>query len=341
MSMKDRIFKSLRHISGIFPLNMMISLTGQKVFLPFYHIISDENISHVKHLYPVPSSEKFISDLEYLLRHFEAVSLDQYIEMKSQKKNKKCFLLSFDDGLKEVNSVIKPVLLQKGIPAHFFINPAFVDNKDLMFRYKTSLLIEQVLHTQNGKLLLEIKTRLNKVSENNDSIPEHLLQLKYHHITIIDEIAELLQIDFSGFLKTHQPYLSLNELKKIEKEGFSIGAHSMNHPEFQYLKIEEQLKQIIQSIDYINKNFNQKYRTFAFPFTDYNVSATLFDIIKTKNLADYTFGGAGLKKEKYDFHFQRVPIEKTTDHIQRTIKNEYIYYLLKAPFGKNTIRRIS
>ena len=54
---------------------------------------------------------------------------------------KNAFLLSFDDGLKEVFTTIAPILLKKGVPASFFINPCFIDNNELFYRYKISLLI--------------------------------------------------------------------------------------------------------------------------------------------------------------------------------------------------------
>jgi hypothetical protein len=47
--------------------------------------------------------------------------------------------LSFDDGLSACYDTIAPILLRKGVPATFFLNPAFIDNKALMFRYKISL----------------------------------------------------------------------------------------------------------------------------------------------------------------------------------------------------------
>ncbi|GAB4303410.1 MAG: hypothetical protein Kow0068_25730 [Marinilabiliales bacterium] len=337
MAWKDRIFKIINRFSFLFPLNLLVTLTQQKTILPFYHIVSDKKCVHVKHLYTIPSIKKFISDIDFLLKHYKPVSLDELIENKNKKN--KIFFLSFDDGLSEVKNIIKPILLEKGVPAHFFINPSFIDNKDLMFRYKVSLLIDKILSTHNPKLLLEIKNILNKVVYMDCDIPLHLKELKYNHINTINDIANLLDVDFNAFLQKQKPYLSKEDVYELIKDGFTIGAHSMDHPEFQYLSIEEQLKQIKQSVDYIDNNFKMKYKTFAFPFTDYNVKDNLFEIIKTKKIVDYTFGGAGLKKEIYDFHFQRIPVETSENHIKKTIKNEYIYYLLKIPFGKNIIRR--
>ena len=55
---------------------------------------------------------------------------------------------------------------------------------------------------------------------------------------------------------------------------------------------------------------------------------------------DLSFGGAGLKKEKINFHLQRVAGEdKIFRPLKQIVKNEYLYYMIKAFVGKNTIHR--
>ena len=54
------------------------------------------------------------------------------------------FLLTFDDGFREIYDIIAPILLDKGIPATFFISSGFLDNRELCYQHKASLLVEKV-----------------------------------------------------------------------------------------------------------------------------------------------------------------------------------------------------
>ena len=54
------------------------------------------------------------------------------------------FLLTFDDGFREITEIIAPLLLRKGIPATFFLATAFLDNKEMALHNKFSVLIEHI-----------------------------------------------------------------------------------------------------------------------------------------------------------------------------------------------------
>src|SRR5687768_8144112 len=127
-------------LPGLLSVSRMTALTNHNFILPFYHIVSNEECPHIKNLYRVKTTAQFESDLDFLLQHYTAISINELNHVVEGKfKNKKIFFLSFDDGLREVHDVIAPILLRKGLPATFFLNADFIDNRALMFRYKVSL----------------------------------------------------------------------------------------------------------------------------------------------------------------------------------------------------------
>jgi len=123
--------------------------------------------------------------------------------------------------------------------------------------------------------------------------------------------------------------------------GFSIGAHSIDHPEYFNLKIQDQLDQTIESINWVKEKLNPKHNLFAFPFTDYGVSKQFFDhIYNDHNLnLDLSFGCAGFKDDYHPRHLQRLPIEISKQSASNVITKEYFAYLLKRIIGKNKIVR--
>jgi peptidoglycan/xylan/chitin deacetylase (PgdA/CDA1 family) len=122
-------------------------------------------------------------------------------------------------------------------------------------------------------------------------------------------------------------------------QGFSFGSHSQNHTSYQDLTLSEQLAQTKNSSDFVQQQFDLSYRVFSFPFTDYQVSDQFFKSVKASRIVDLSFGTAGLKKEKYDFHFQRIPMENSHFSAAEILHHAYFYYVLKAFVAKNTIIR--
>ena len=240
--------------------------------------------------------------------------------------------------------MIVPILNGKGVPATFFINPSFVDNKKLFYKYKASLIIDRLeKHGYPLSLLEVISSRLDVSYENKDSLKRALLNVNHQDKDFLKTMAELVEVDFKTFLRIRKPYLSEKQLLKIKKQGFEIGSHSMNHPLFALLSHEEQVQELKESLQWLKKKLKLEYKYFAFPFTDVGVDSIFFDRIFSlkKPLVDMSFGTAGLKRDQYPFHFQRIPMDETKSGARIFLKGEYIYYLLKAILGRNTIRRKS
>lgn len=296
------------------------------VFLPFYHLVSNKKLPAVLN-YPYRNSVQFEKELDHYLKFFQAVDLDFLVQ--NPHSNKKIFHLSFDDGLSESAEIIAPILIRKGIPATFFINSGFADNKALFHRYKASLILSELNKLPSQKAT----SFLNENGINQNSI----LQSGIDKIDILDKTAELLNIDFEDFLQNNTPYLTTAQISELQKKGFTIGAHSQNHPEFYKISEAEQLSEIQQSMSWIVKHFNPVIKAFSFPFTDDGVSLNLLQKLKTENICDITFGTAGLKYDECHSHLQRYPAEQKGD-FKLNLKTEWVYYKLRNTIGKATVK---
>ena len=289
----------------------MIGLTGKKLLLPFYHAVSDNAPTHIKNLYTPRGVEQFKADLDYFLKYYKPITLQEVIAINKGEKelNENCFHLSFDDGLSEFYHVAAPILKEKGVPATVFLNADFIDNKALFYRFKVSLLIEELY--ANG-----------------------LLDATFKDTVAIDVLAAENGVDFDAYLKKEQPYLSSDQIKELIADGFTFGAHSNNHPLYKELTLEEQLSQTKESLTKVVNDFGLSYKVFSFPFTDDGVGVQFFEQIN--NEVDITFGCAGLKRKTIPFHLQRLDME-TTENAKSTLKTAYFYYLLKSFIGKNSV----
>lgn len=99
--------------------------------------------------------------------------------------------MSFDDGLKECAETIAPLLLKKGIPATFFVNPGFVDNQRLFHKYKASLIL--------GRLIESPDLKAEKILREQNLQGEQILKATILQDKILDKAAVLLGINFRRF----------------------------------------------------------------------------------------------------------------------------------------------
>lgn len=316
MSLRKDFIGFSSSFSRSLPLDTLCTLTGQHFIIPFYHVVSDEACPHIDRLYSFKNTKQFEQDIDYLALHYQPIAGAQLPDVLSGKyKGKKIMLLTFDDGLRQMHDTVAPILLRKGIPAVFFLNSGFIDNKALMFRYKASLALNK-----NAELF---KAAINARNET----------------ALKTVIADEMDADFESFLKDYKPYMNSEQIRSLIAQGFSIGSHSCSHPYYADLSLTEQISQTLDCLDILQKEFQIKEKLFAFPFTDHGVSKNFFEQILDSGKIDFSFGGAGIKKDIHPHQFQRVPMEGWGATAEQIIKSEYLYYLLRAPLFRNTIRR--
>lgn len=336
--MNTYFYKAAKYLKFI-PMSLLSKMTSQSVVLPFYHTVSDIESIHIKHLYQTKSVKQFEKELDFLLKNFQPIDFLEYRKSILEGiplKNK--FLLTFDDGLVEFYTVIAPVLKRKGIPAMNFLNAAFVDNKDLFYRYKASILIEKLKTTSFSDTTQQAINRWFVDHEILlDGSYKGLLKVTYQQKEILDSLAQIIPLDFNNYLKEKEPYLTSKQINELTEQGFHFGAHSIDHPPYYSISLDEQLRQTKESIHTISSNFKLHYNTFSFPFTDYMVSKTFFNEMESN--AEITFGCAGLKKDSIKNNKQRIPFEIDGFNGEEILRGEFLYYIFKSLLNKNTIHR--
>lgn len=336
-----QILKKMGFLLDLIPLNLLIKITNKKILLPFYHAVSNDKLQHIDNLYSSRDIDLFIKDLELFCKYYKPISIDELYQIiiENRKIKKPVFHLTFDDGLKEIYTVIAPILHEKGIPATFFVNTEFIDNKDLFFRYKVSLIINTLNKDLDNELFNEISALLNLTTPRKNDVIEKLELLTFADLELIDTIGVLLKIDFKEFLTKIKPYLSSSEIVELSEKGFSIGSHSLNHPLFKDLSFNQQKSQITESFSFLSRKFGLKNKYFSFPFSDDKVKINLFKWMNEVEQCKLSFGISGLKKDASKFHLHRIQMENNFDSAEKIVKTEYLYYILKIPFFKNKIKR--
>lgn len=322
------------------PTAFLQKVSPIKTIFPYHHIVSDERLPHIANLYPYKNIRDFTKDLDYLLKVCKPIEPDILAEYIWSNKllPDKSFLLTFDDGFREVADIIAPILFRKGVPAIFFINPAVIDNKKLLYRNKISLIIEVL---RNNKILQNEVAGFfgiqNKFDE--ETLYRFLKQLTQHDMEFVEQISNHVEIDEDMYLKLHQPYLSEDQVKSLSARGFRFGGHSWDHPYYKLLDEQDQIEQTLLSCNYINTLIEQKKMYFSFPHEDNPVKQSFFEKINTLVKIDLFFGIQNHKFEMQNSVLHRMNAERPWLNMKQIINGAIIYSAGSVLLNRNKVVR--
>ena len=327
-SLKNKV---LAPLINIIPFSLIKNLGFRKLVVFYYHVVNDEDVPHIRHLYKYKGTKQFSDDLDFLQRNYSPIGLPDVIGWVRGKKDLQpnCLLLTFDDGFREIFDVIAPILLEKGIPATFFISSAFLDNKELCYEHKASLLVEKICQGISPGTKEAIKEILEKNDIFFSSLAEGILGVGYKRRGALDKVSEILLVDFKEYLAEKRPYLTLGHVKSLIDRGFTIGSHSIDHPYYSALSLAEQMEQTIVSVKDIRETFGLDYGAFAFPHNDTGVIPEFFKSVQESGLVDITFGTGGMLDGALPSHRQRISLEKPVLPARELIAWQYMRRLYR------------
>lgn len=309
---------------------------NQSVF-PYYHIVANDKKWHIKYLYLYKGTECFYSDIELLSKHYIPLPVEKIIEAKEKRNT---FLLTFDDGLREVYTTIYPILKEKGLSAVFFINPDYVDNKKMMYKHRLSVLLSFIEKSNFDKNILNQVARICSFTYRDEkSFKQIFLKLKSVKEKEIDQVFELLNINEKEYLEEKKLYLSRDEIQEMMDNGFYFGGHSMSHRPLHELTFEEQKREIIDSVQWLKDNFGTTYSFFAFPFSDKGISSKLIEELFAYDSNLILFGNSGIKRDVDSRVIQRFSLENPKKHTTKVLVVENLYKYYNKLVGKYKIKR--
>lgn len=326
----------------MFPGAILKGLVKVNPLIAYYHVVSDADVPHAKHLYPIRGIDQFRDDLDMFLRSYEPITLHELIESVrvGRPLTENSFLLTFDDGFSEVYEIIAPILLRKGIPATFFLNTAFLDNFEMAHHNKISLLLDNLNLPAVETPITQIVKILLDHGIDGPNVQTALLSIDYCNRGVIDRIATLLDVDFQSYLSSARPYLTSEQVRKLLRSGFTIGAHSVDHPLYSALSLTEQLDQTRASVRFLRERFSLTYRAFAFPHGDTGVSDLFFQEIFRQTDVEVSFGTRGMLKDIHRQHFQRFSMDYRRASANQIVNRNYARSVYKRLTGQHTVTRI-
>jgi peptidoglycan/xylan/chitin deacetylase (PgdA/CDA1 family) len=246
---------------------------------------------------------KFRNQIDFLKNKFNIISGEELIyccKFKIPLPNKSC-LLTFDDGYKDHIQYVLPELIKRNIKACFFISSAAILKKDILDVNAIQFIIAKCLDQNllineldflcakfgiknvNFKYFLTKNTLKDRFDDKKITYIKSLLQ----YFLPINIRKKIINIMYKKYVKINKKqlhknlYLNMTDIKTLLNNKMYIGSHGHDHLWLNYLKKEEQEKDIDLSLNFLKKIGSPTNNwIMSYPYGAYN--KTTISILKKK-----------------------------------------------------------
>jgi peptidoglycan/xylan/chitin deacetylase (PgdA/CDA1 family) len=223
-----------------------------------FHSIKSDKSKNTKNIHEI-SIENFKSDILWLDKNFDIISLDKFVSLKDKKGK---VVITFDDGYLSIFKHALPFLIENKIPSTVFLNGANIDG-GILWRDKIRYIIKNKQVDKFYDFVVNKKLDLPLIKDNfycsskSPTINSKLLN------ELIDEFF-LINGGYHDSLSIDDTIASLLDL--IQSEYVSYGNHGFNHYLMSSLSHKEQLDEVLDNEIYFHNNGIKLSKIFSIPF---------------------------------------------------------------------------
>jgi len=289
---------------GRLPLRAVRRVARRPLTSVFYHLVNDARLPHVAPLYSYKPRAAFERDLEFLARHYALVGHDEVVAAAEGRASlpPDAAQVSFDDGFAECHDVVRPLLVKHGVPCTFFLVPNLLDNRALMHRNTAACLLERLAGLAEpdvaqvcGALARERGLQL----EGRGALRRWILALRWPDRAELEAACRALRFDPAAYATERRPYLTVEQARRLRDDGFTLGAHTLDHPELDALPWETVERQVVESCRFVSDLAGRARVPFAITFNGVTLDRDRLDALRGSSGAiDLVYDTNNLREER-------------------------------------------
>ena len=211
----------------------------------------------------------FETELTFLKKYFDIVSLDYVVDVfrLGRKFSRPTVAITIDDGFKDNYDLLFPVLKKHHVPVTIFLTTGLIGTHKKTWVSNLSDMIPETTSTV---------LNLNGLFDGKDFLLSNLDQKQSAYVEIIQKLKNIDIKERDRFLseierqlgkpnEDHPIMLTWEEVRTMNKNNVSFGAHTANHPILTNMPLEAARKEILDSKKKIEEELGTTVRHFAFP----------------------------------------------------------------------------
>jgi peptidoglycan/xylan/chitin deacetylase (PgdA/CDA1 family) len=238
-----------------------------------YHRVADFRTTPKLHPRIISATpENFARQMRHLAKHYCVISMEEVLNAIERKTRlpEKAVLITFDDGYIDFDEIAWPILQYYRLPVTLFVPTAYPDQPERMFwwdRLYRAMTFSRRAEWNSATLgALSLRT-----SEQRD----HGLRLVQRHVKtlahteamrLVDEVCQTLGEEHEA----GKTVLSWEELRRLAKDGVTIGPHTQTHPILTRLSEDAARSEISGSLADLRRELGNVLPIFCYPDGGHN-----------------------------------------------------------------------
>ena len=234
-----------------------------------FHHISSEDSPFTAGINVRTTPEKLEAALRFLSTYYKPVRLEDVLgDEDGSRLPPRAVLVTFDDAYASVSEVAAPLCKKYGIPAVYFVNAAFLNNRrlapDNLVCYVANVNGMQTINAAVRTLGLAQFSELRSLSE--------LFSNFFPSITLAERESFLESLRrLSGVSERHLAeqsalYLTTEQLRSLASFDFEIGNHTYSHVHCRRLSGEDFDREIHENKAELEEVSGTPVRSFSLPY---------------------------------------------------------------------------
>ncbi len=279
--MKHRIKNILRELYARFlfhtGLHAVLSrLMPRRLTILAGHCVDDPEVNGDL----APDMRISLAKLERLLRflgaHHELCTVGEGVERLARGSGRSLVALSMDDGYRDNERQLLPLLRKLGAPATIYLESRPLDERRVNWTHKFFWLLDRLGADDLVAALAPRVTRealairLHQIAAEGERVA-YLLKRELKYEADPDERDSLIDALFAESggderALCERLYLTWEGARRLRDAGCELGAHTVNHPVLATLGAERQFAEVEGSRLALERGLGQAPRSFAYPF---------------------------------------------------------------------------
>jgi len=228
-----------------------------------YHRVNDDNDP----FFPSVPTAVFERHVAYIARTYEVMTVETLAErMRAGQLPRHAVAITFDDGYRDNLTHAAPILARHGVPATIFLATGFIGGAGvpwvdrLALAFKSSAATSVVAPWGETLTLTSVGDRLRSLDRTLEwfkTQPDEAMRQD------LERLLETLGVTATRGFKDLM--LSWDDVHALAGLGFSIGAHTVNHPILSRVSAQRARTEILGARTMIESTCGVAPRAFAYP----------------------------------------------------------------------------
>lgn len=211
------------------------------------------------------SCQDFDSQIRYLSKRYNIIPLSELINCLRENRDipKNALVITFDDGYMDNYTNAYPILKKYGATATFYITAGCVEERKMLWMHKVIYMARNT-----GIKEIEVNGVRFDMKDGNTAVRGITSMIKKRRQDDRDEfirdIAMRLGVTFDE-KRFECVLMRWENMIEMKRDGFSFGAHTMNHPNLPNSSFDDAMYELTKSKRIIEERLSHPVKHFSYP----------------------------------------------------------------------------